>query len=79
MTARVIHAGPRDVISVRVAEPDECRELGLPLWQGRLIFVFTSPDGNEALHPADGVTVMLKSPDPRDSGARQAEHMVPVS
>lgn len=57
---KVILADPCDVISVRVATPEECRELGLPLWRSKAVFVLTSPDGNEVLHPAEGATVVLR-------------------
>lgn len=51
---KTIFADPRDVISAHTATPDECRKLGLPLWRSKLVFVFTSADGNDVLHPADG-------------------------
>lgn len=75
---KVILANPRDVISVRVAEPGECRDLGLPLWQNKLIFVFTSPDGSESVHPADGVTVMLKRSESESDGTGHTAHATSV-
>lgn len=62
-----IFADPGDMVSVRTAAPDECRELGLPLWRSKLVFVFTSADGNEVLHPADGVTVKVKPLDAKSN------------
>lgn len=54
-----IVAEPGVVVTVKMAEPGECRAFGLPLWEAKLLWVFTYPDGTTTTHPADGVTVIF--------------------
>jgi hypothetical protein len=57
----LVTAEPGDVITARVATPDDCRTLDLPLWS--LVFVITHPNGTETIYPGgeSGVVVMCGS------------------
>ena len=76
---RKILANPCDEVTVRVATPDECRALGLPLWRNSIIFAVTSPDENKTLHQAENAMVIVKPSRSADDGTKPAADTVPAS
>lgn len=53
-----VTAAHGDRVRLLMAEPDQCRALGLPLWSAKLVWSITHQDGTTTLYPADDVQVL---------------------